>query len=169
MADGFYVDVNSRDNMYPFYVNMNKAIVKGINEAVAKVIGAKNTQSVIDKAKQYSGYDYANMFLFNPDTGQIEEQEMHFAMQGITAGVNREIAEEILTLAKFYCPKDTGYLAESGRIEQNSDGSCRIFFDCGYAWYVHEFSWRKHAFPTCDHFLTRAIYEVEKAHGYGWA
>ena len=169
MSDGFYVDVNSKDNMYPFYVNMNKAIVKGINEAVAKNIGVKNTQAIIDKAKNYHGYDYANMFLFNPYNGQIEEQEMHFAMQGITASVNMELAEEILKLAKFYCPKDTGILAESGRIEQNSDGSCRIFFDCGYAWYVHEFSWRKHKFPTCDHFLTRAIYEVEKAHGFGWA
>lgn len=169
MADEFYVDVNSRDKMYAFYVNMNKAITKGINEVVAMNIGIKNTQDIINRAKNYNGYDYANMFLCNPDTGQIEEQEMHFAMQGITAGVNRELAEEILTLAKFYCPKDTGYLAESGRIEQNDDGSCRIFFDCGYAWYVHEFSWRKHKHPTCDHFLTRAIYEVEKDHGYGWA
>ena len=109
------------------------------------------------------------MAVFNTDTGQIDTNEMHFLMQGITASVNKEIAEEILTLAKYYCPKDTGYLAESGRIEQNDDGSCRIYFDCGYAWYVHEFSWRKHAFPTCDHFLTRAIYEVQKAHGFGWA
>ena len=69
MSDGFYVDVNSKDNMYPFYVNMNKAIVKGINEAVAKNIGVKNTQAIIDKAKNYNGYDYANMFLFNPDNG----------------------------------------------------------------------------------------------------
>ncbi len=168
MSDMFYVDVLDGKG-YSFYVNMNKAIVKGINEAVAKNIGAKNTQDIINKAKDYKGYDYANMFIFNPDNGQIDEQEMHFMMQGITASVNRELAEEVLELAKFYCPKDTGYLADSGRIEQNSDGSCKVFFDCPYAWYVHEFSWRKHNFPTCDHFLTRAVYEVEKAHGFGWA
>jgi hypothetical protein len=168
MADMFYVDVLDGKG-YSFYVNMNKAITKGINEAVAKNIGDKNTQLILDKAKDYNGYDYANMFIFNPDTGQIDEQEMHFKMQGITASVNRSIAEEVLELAKFYCPKDTGYLESSGRIEENSDGSCKIFFDCPYAWYVHEFSWRKHNFPTCDHFLTRAIYEVQKAHGFGWA
>ena len=165
MADGFYVDVNSKDNNYVFYYNINKLVTTGVNEAVRKVIGTKN-ESMLDRS---DNIDYARMAVFNPDTGQIDTNEMHFLMQGITASVNKEIAEEILTLAKYYCPKDTGNLAESGRIEQNSDGSCRIFFDCGYAWYVHEFSWRKHAFPTCDHFLTRAIYEVQKAHGFGWA
>ena len=120
MADMFYVDVLDGKG-YSFYVNMNKAITKGINEAVAKNIGDKNTQLILEKAKDYKGYDYANMFIFNPDTGQIDEQEMHFMMQGITAGVNRALAEEVLELAKFYCPKDTGYLADSGRIEQNEE------------------------------------------------
>lgn len=168
MSDMFYVDVLDGKG-YSFYVNLNKALDKGINGEVAKNIGDKNTQAIMEMAKNYNGSDYANMFIFNPDTGQIDEQEMHFMMQGITAGVNRAIAEEILELAKFYCPKDTGTLANSGRIEESSDGSCRIYFDCGYAWYVHEFSWRQHDYPTCDHFLTRAIYEVEKAHGFGWA
>lgn len=168
MSDMFYVDVLDGKG-YSFYVNLNKALDKGINGEVAKNIGDENTQAIIEMAKNYNGSDYANMFIFNPDTGQIDEQEMHFMMQGVTAGVNRAIAEEILELAKFYCPKDTGTLANSGRIEESSDGSCRIYFDCGYAWYVHEFSWRQHDYPTCDHFLTRAIYEVEKAHGFGWA
>lgn len=167
MADMFYVDVLDGKG-YSFYVNMNKAIVKGINEAVAKNIGAKNTQAIIDKAKDYKGYDYANMFIFNPDTGQLDEQEMHFMMQGITASVNKSMAEEILQLAKFYCPKDTGYLVDSGRIEENEDGSCRIYFDAPYSWYVHEFTWREHEYPTCAKFLERAVYEVEKAHGM-WA
>lgn len=165
MADGFYVDVLDGKG-YSFYVNMNKAITKGINEAVAKNIGDKNTQLILDKAKDYKGYDYANMFIFNPDTGQIDEQEMHFMMQGITASVNKSMAEEILQKAIEYCPVDTGELASSGRIEENEDGSCRIYFDCPYAWYVHEFVWRR--WQTKDKgpkFLERAVYEVGRDHG----
>lgn len=165
MADGFYVDVSAENNGYAFYYNIGKLISTGVKDAVRKVIGEKN-ESLLDK----SGFgDYARMAIYNPETGTIDENELHFQMQGITHKVNRELAEEILILSNYYCPKDTGYLASTGRIEELPDGSCRIYYDCGYAWYVHEFSWRKHDYPTCDHFLTRAIYEVEKAHGFGWA
>ena len=161
----FYVDVgDSNSANYTFYYNINKLISTGVNEAVRKVIGADAEK---DLAKD--GYDYARMVQFNLETGQVEANEGHFEMQGITAAVNKELAEEILQRAIYYCPKDTGFLASSGRIEQNDDGSCRVYFDCGYAWYVHEFSWKQHEFPTCDHFLTRAIYEVQKEHGFGWA
>lgn len=103
----------------------------------------------------------------------INSGELEFVsaldMQGITAQVSLDLAYEILAVAKYYCPVDTGNLRDSGRVEPQADGSARIYFDCPYAWYVHEFSWKQHAYPTCDHFLTRAIYEVEKLHGYGWA
>ena len=161
----FYVDVgDSNSANYVFYYNINKLISNGINEAVRKVIGTE-----AEKGLAKDGYDYARMVQFNLDTGQVEDNEEHFEMQGITASINKELAEEVLQRAIYYCPKDTGFLASSGRIEQNNDGSCRIYFDCGYAWYVHEFSWKQHEFPTCDHFLTRAIYEVQKEHGFGWA
>lgn len=161
----FYVDVgDSNSANYVFYYNINKLISNGINEAVRKVIGTE-----AEKGLAKDGYDYARMVQFNLETGQVEDNEEHFEMQGITASINKELAEEVLQRAIYYCPKDTGFLASSGRIEQNNDGSCRIYFDCGYAWYVHEFSWKQHEFPTCDHFLTRAIYEVQKEHGFGWA
>lgn len=161
----FYVDVgDSNSANYVFYYNINKLINNGINEAVRKVIGTN-----AEKGLAKDGYDYARMVQFNLETGQVEDNEEHFEMQGITASINKELAEEVLQRAIYYCPKDTGFLASSGRIEQNNDGSCRIYFDCGYAWYVHEFSWKHHEFPTCDHFLTRAIYEVQKEHGFGWA
>jgi hypothetical protein len=166
---GFYVDVMDwSNNNYVFYANLNKAISKGLNINVEKIIGQKNVATVKDFASKYFGSDYATMMIFNPDTGQLEDTEMHMAMQGISVGVSKELAEEILTLAKYYCPVDTGYLRDSGRIEEQPDGSFRIVFDCPYAWYVHEFSWKQHDYPTCDHFLTRAIYEVQKEHGYGW-
>lgn len=161
----FYVDVgDSNSANYVFYYNINKLISNGINEAVRKVIGTE-----AEKGLAKDGYDYARMVQFNLETGQVEDNEEHFEMQGITASINKELAEEVLQRAIYYCPKDTGFLASSGRIEQNNDGSCRIYFDCGYAWYVHEFSWKQHEFPTCDHFLTRAIYEVQKEHDFGWA
>lgn len=161
----FYVDVgDSNSANYAFYYNINKLISTGVNEAVRKVIGTD-----AEKGLAKDGYDYARMVQFNLETGQVEANEGHFEMQGITAAVNKELAEEILQRAIYYCPKDTGFLASSGRIEQNDDGSCRVYFDCGYAWYVHEFSWKQHEFPTCDHFLTRAIYEIQKEHGFGWA
>ena len=161
----FYVDVGDSNSVnYAFYYNINKLISTGVNEAVRKVIGADAEKSLVK-----DGSDYARMVQFNLETGQVENNEGHFEMQGITAAVNKELAEEILQRAIYYCPKDTGTLASSGRIEQNDDGSCRVYFDCGYAWYVHEFSWKKHEFPTCDHFLTRAIYEIQKEHGFDWA
>lgn len=161
----FYVDVGDNNSAnYTFYYNISKLISTGVNEAVRKVIGTN-----AEKGLAKDGYDYARMVQFNLETGQVEANEGHFEMQGITAAVNKELAEEVLQRAIYYCPKDTGFLASSGRIEQNDDGSCRVYFDCGYAWYVHEFSWKQHEFPTCDHFLTRAIYEIQKEHGFGWA
>ena len=155
-----YVDVDDIDG-YVFYYN----VTKKINECVAQVL---SDEIKLNRPMNQNGFDNAIMGSVNLHTGDVE-YEYHSMLEGITTKVNYELAEEILELAKFYCPKDTGYLAESGRIEQLQDGSCRVYFDCPYAWYVHEFTWREHKFPTCAKFLTRAKYEVEKAHGFGWA
>jgi hypothetical protein len=159
----FYVDVRDT-SAYVFYYNIEKLIRKGVNYHVKKVIG----QDVEDLLTR-NGRDYAKMAVFDPQNRELLDTEDRMYMQGITASVNKELAEDILKLAQFYCPVETGYLRDSGRIEENEDGSCRIYFDCPYAWYVHEFSWKLHQFPTCDHFLTRAIYEIEKERLGIWA
>lgn len=71
--------------------------------------------------------------------------------------LSREKAELVLQWAKYLCPVDKGYLQSTGHIEQNGDGSYKVVFDCSYAWYVHEFSWRQHKFPGTDHFLEKAV------------
>lgn len=174
----FYVDISSTD-YYNFYYNM----VAEVNENVQRVVGkALNLRPISAGAQAYINGRQAGglrtpskgpaqfgvMGNKNMATGELEFMSA-LDMQGITMQVNAQLAEEILALAKYYCPVDTGTLRDSGRIEQNADGSCRIFFDCPYAWYVHEFSWKNHAYPTRDHFLTQAVYVVEKLHGLGWA
>ena len=177
-GNGFYVDITTTD-YFNFYYNM----VAEVNENVVKVVGdALNLRPMTLGAKQYIAGRQAGglrapskgpsmfgvMGNINRATGEVDFASA-LDMQGITMAVNRELAEEILALSKYYCPVDTGQLRDSGHIEQNSDGSCRIVYDCSYAWYVHEFSWKNHAYPTRDHFLTQAVYEVEKLHGIGWA
>jgi len=174
----FYVEVD-QTGFYNFYYNM----VAEVNENVSRVLRDDlNLRPITSDAQTYIQNRQANglrtpnkgpamygvMGNRNQATGELEFISA-LDMQGITASVNAQLAEEILALAKYYCPVDTGNLRDSGRIEQNPDGSCRIFFDCPYAWYVHEFSWKNHAYPTRDHFLTEAIYVVEKLHGFGWA
>lgn len=182
MADvgkgSFYVDVNE-NGFYNFYYNM----VAQVNEAVVRVLRDDlNLRPISSSAQAYIQGRQAGglrtpskgpamfgvMGNRNQATGELEFMSA-LDMQGITAAVNASLAEEILALSNYYCPVDTGRLRDSGRIEQNPDGSCRIFYDCSYAWYVHEFSWKNHAYPTRDHFLTEAIYVVEKLHGIGWA
>lgn len=174
----FYVDISTTD-FYNFYYNM----VAEVNEAVVRVVGDDlKLRPITPAAQRYINGRQAGglrapskgpavfgmMGNKNQMTGELEFISA-LEMQGITASVNTQLAEEILALSQYYCPVDTGNLKNSARIEQNPDGSCRIYYDCEYAWYVHEFSWKNHAYPTRDHFLTRAIYEVEKLHGIGWA
>lgn len=96
-----------------------------------------------------------------------EEYKMKdtFDMSGIKTTVNTCIANKVLERAIYYCPKKTGYLASTGRIENLSDGSSIIYFDCDYAWYVHERTWVNHPFPTCAKFLTLAVQEVKTFYG----
>ena len=48
------------------------------------------------------------------------------------------------------------------------DGKVRIYNDCPYAWYVEEFTWKHHEYPTRAKFLTTAIYEITQKYGFGW-
>lgn len=173
----FYVDV--LNNSYDFYYNMAAELQENVVRAVGQAINLRplNEASIQRRFEEYGG-GFAKRFQESRHFGVIGSREnsitgdieymMADLMQGITASVSAELAQYVLSLAKYYCPTKTGRLRDSGRIEQQADGTCRIFFDCEYAWYVHEFSWLKHDFPTCDHFLTRAIYEVGQMTGLGW-
>lgn len=174
----FYVEVDQA-GFYNFYYNMVAEVNKSVEQVIEKQLGKLvDTQGARDyrngrlaggfKLNSHGPAQFGVMASRNQATGEMEFISA-LDMQGITARVNLSLAEEVLALAKYYCPVETGALRDSGRIEVQDDGSCRVFFDCPYAWYVHEFSWKNHAYPTCDHFLTRAIYEVEKLHGFGWA
>lgn len=174
----FYVEVD-QSGFYNFYYNMvaevNENVMRVLQQDLGKLVYSKGSQAYRNgvlagglRLNSKGPAMFGVMGNRNQATGEMEFISA-LDMQGITAAVNASLAEEILALSNYYCPVDTGRLRDSGRIEQNPDGSCRIFYDCSYAWYVHEFSWKNHAYPTRDHFLTQAIYEVEKLHGIGWA
>jgi hypothetical protein len=168
----FYVDVDM-NGFNTFYYNM----ISKVNDIVANEIGMeianrpinKEAMSLIDKNrhKVFDGPGPSKFGVMASKDLQTEEIEYIYAnqMKGITAQVNAEIAEEVLERAKYYCPVKEGKLRDSGRIEQLPDGSCRIYFECEYAWYVHEFTWKHHEYPTRAKFLTEALYEVMKEHG----
>lgn len=86
-------------------------------------------------------------------------------IDGIAAEVSTRLAQLILNRAKYYCPVDTGKLKSSGRVEHIGGGKSMIIFDCDYAWYVHEHTWKKHAYPTCAKFLTRAVNDILGTNG----
>lgn len=172
----FYVDIQN-DAEYVIYYNMTTVLNESIVEATQGVI---RNRPITDEAwyviNTYQGGEfkegraqdyfgkYGVMGSYDPSTGHID-YELVKEMAGITAVVNKEIAERVLERAIYYCPKDTGFLASTGRIEEMPDGKCRIYFDCRYAWYVHEFTWVEHKYPTCAKFLTLAIQEVESSLG----
>jgi hypothetical protein len=70
------------------------------------------------------------------------------------------IASAIITLAKYYCPKDTWYLVSTAYIELGADGVWRVGFSAPYATWVHEIIYFRHASPTRAKFLEYAAYEV---------
>ena len=161
MSDRFLVDVRSTDD-YTFYYNM----LKRVNQHVINIVDSKvlanrpmARDNYIEETRIMGSYNL-----------QYHDVEYALASQmaGITAGINRELAEQVLERALYYCPVDTGYLRLTGHIEENENGSCSVVFDCPYAWYVHEFTWREHDFPTRSHFLIQAVYEIEKEQGW-WA
>lgn len=164
----FHMDVRGTD-FYDFYYNM----VAEVNKNVTKVVGKDIlNRPISDSAKSYINNklngnfgktgpsEFGMIGVKNFSTGQIEYANA-LDMVGISATVSADLASKILERAIYYCPKDTGTLASSGRIEQNADGSCRIYFDCPYAYYVHEHTWKYHKPPTCAKFLTIAINDFE--------
>ena len=161
----FYMDVRDIDG-YDFYYNVNKEVNEHVQAVLGKELLDKLPNSEKDPSLKYG--DYARMGVMNRHTGELEILE-HFQMKGITATVSRALAEKVIERAQYYCPVKDDILRQSFRIEDLENGKCRIYNDCPYAWYVHEFTWRHHDPPTCDHFLTKAIYEIEKEYGYGWA
>lgn len=161
MSDRFLVDVRSTDD-YTFYYNM----LKRVNQHVINIVDSKvlaNRTMARDNYIEETGI----MGSYNLQSHDVE-YALASQMAGITAGINRELAEQVLERALYYCPVDTGYLKSTGHIEENENGSCSVVFDCPYAWYVHEFTWREHDFPTRSHFLIQAVYEIEKEQGW-WA
>jgi len=94
-------------------------------------------------------------------------EDMEHGGVGIAANVAENIAGEVLEVAKFYCPVDTGNLRDSGRIEWK-DGICYVVFDAPYAWFVHEFTWReihRDKNPHAIHkWLDVAVRQVKAAH-----
>lgn len=161
MSDRFLVDVRSTDD-YTFYYNM----LKRVNQHVINIVDSKvlaNRPMARDNYIEETGI----MGSYNLQSHDVE-YALASQMAGITAGINRELAEQVLERALYYCPVDTGYLRSTGHIEENENGSCSVVFDCPYAWYVHEFTWREHEFPTRSHFLIQAVYEIEKEQGW-WA
>lgn len=161
MSDRFLVDVRSTDD-YTFYYNM----LKRVNQHVINIVDSKvleNRPRARDNYIEETGI----MGSYNLQSHDVE-YALASQMAGITAGINRELAEQVLERALYYCPVDTGYLKSTGHIEENENGSCSVVFDCPYAWYVHEFTWREHDFPTRSHFLIQAVYEIEKEQGW-WA
>jgi hypothetical protein len=174
-SDIFYIDVTPGKEVekYMFYYNFRKAALSGVNEHVKEIIGESNSYRLAmtgaymnailaSDASRSKDDDYANMGLFNKNTGEVEMVDFRKYMLGITADVNSVIAKEILKRANYYCPVDTGALRDSGHIEYNDDGTCRIVYDCPYAWYVDTFTWKDHTYPTCAKFLERAIEEVSE-------
>lgn len=160
----FYVDVMSGE--YTFYYNMVALLNASVAQTVGNIIGnrpisneAKQYVSVKGQLEKRGPSEFGVMGSYDQTTGDIEYL-MAEGMAGITAVVSEEIAKRVLERAVFYCPKDTGYLADSGRIEILNEGQARIYFDCEYAWYVHEFTWKNHKFPTCAKFLTLAVQEI---------
>lgn len=161
MSDRFLVDVRSTDD-YTFYYNM----LRSVNQHVINIVDSK---VLANRPMTRDNYITGTQIIgsYNLQSHDVE-YALALQMAGITAGINRELAEQVLERALYYCPVDTGYLKSTGHIEENENGSCSVVFDCPYAWYVHEFTWREHDFPTRSHFLIQAVYEIEKEQGW-WA
>ena len=180
----FYVQVD-QEGIYNFYFNM----LRKVNENVVDILEKKHKfGDLVLHNYNYRvsmGAQVNHTLLSGNGPGELGviaglnnitgEFEFSWAknMLGIAAAVNKQLASEVVGLAKFYCPrsddnnKPAGYvhLADSIYAKELDDGTCMIIADKPYAYYVHEFTWREHKFPTRAKFLTQAIFEVYKYHG----
>ena len=151
---GFYVDVRYNGN-FDFYYNMEAMI----NSHVANVLKIKpndlttlpRNNIAMSNIKQRNNrlvkQGSAHLGVIgskNMSTGQIETHSI-LDIDGICATVSAKMAQEVLIRAVYYCPKDTGNLAKSGRIEVVNNNECRVVFggyteesgEVPYAWFVH--------------------------------
>lgn len=181
MADLFYVDVTNA-NFYNFYYNMvaevNKEVITALQSQLPdrlmtqKAMNYRNNVLAGGLAAHHGPGEFGVMANRNISTGELEFISAD-QMAGICATVSRNMAEEIVERAKYYCPIDTSHdglhLRDCFRIEDNGDGKCTIYNDMPYAWYVEEFTWKKHDYPTQAKFLTTAVYEIQQKYGFGWA
>lgn len=88
---------------------------------------------------------------------------------GVNAS-NYELANKIARRAIDYCPVDTGNLRNSVMLQGNGRGGYSVIFNCDYAWFVHEFTWRtidRSKNPLARHkWLEIAYQEVLKEEGF---
>ena len=134
---GFYVDVRYNGN-FDFYYNMEAMI----NSHVANVLKIKpndlttlpRNNIAMSNIKQRNNrlvkQGSAHLGVIgskNMSTGQIETHSI-LDIDGICATVSAKMAQEVLIRAVYYCPKDTGNLAKSGRIEVVNNNECRVVF-----------------------------------------
>ena len=161
----FYVDITDV-NYKIFYYNMNAKINEQLQKELHVNLYEKvphyYPSSIADKGPGYAGkmvaYDRAKM--------QAIDIENAHTMAGILAsGFSEMLAEEIAERARLYCPVDTGQLVNSIKVIDAGDGSKTVLVDCPYAWYVNEFTWKEHKWPTRAKFLDTAIWEVYKEYG----
>lgn len=157
-----YISVD-KDDIYSFYYNMTKAVNGCVGEVIGDLVQSLPRTNEAQIAMEYGvkgGAEFGVIGQYNKGTGNVE-YDFALDVAGITAVVNEAVAEAVLARAIYYCPKDTGYLASTGKIVHNSDGTCSVVFDCTYAWFVHEQTWKRHKYPEQAKFLTIAIQEVQ--------
>ena len=161
----FYVDITDQ-NFKVFYYNMhakiNEQLQKELHVNLYEKVPHYNPSSQADKGPGYAGklvaYDRVKM--------QAIDIENAYKMAGIIAsGFSQMLAEEIAERARLYCPVDTGLLRDSIKVIEGGDGSYTVLVDCPYAWFVNEFTWKEHKWPTRAKFLDTAIWEVCKEYG----
>lgn len=165
MASGLYINVGGTTDKV-FYYNMQAMV----NENVRQAIGEELYNKLPMNYKMPGNLPIAPTNKRGPSSsGRIllpssDKSSMEFGvasqMDGILAEVSTTLAELILERARYYCPVDTGTLRDSGRIVKIDNTTSQIIFDCPYAWYVHEFTWTNHKFPTQAKFLTRAVSDI---------
>lgn len=161
----FYVDITDQ-NFKVFYYNMNAKI----NEQLQKELHVNLYEKVPHlnpKSKERYGDKYlGKMVAYDRAKMQAIDIENAYRMSGIIAsGFSQMLAEEIAERARLYCPVDTGLLRDSIGVVEGNDGSYTVLVDCPYAWFVNEFTWKRHKYPTRAKFLDTAIWEVCKEYG----
>lgn len=158
---------------YRTHYSPNGDYIDGIHKEVYNMV----SQEVINMMKEnyshlsdWGGDSGRNVGLASSiGSGQHSEYVQYFGISyGLNKSINYDIANEILELAKEYCPVETGTLRDSGCLIAEPDGSYSVAFLAEYAWFVHEFTWNRIISlnnPNGRHkFLEIAVQEVLSKH-----